>query len=188
GGRGALRASRHRLKKGPAGNGRGLFHIWPVRPPAQRMEDIMSPDTASTPPPLPSGERGRPPGLIIRALDPEDCDASSELIALPKVRWGTLRLPYASREQTRRWIEAGSDAHTRIVAVLDGRLVGNAGLSRFQGRRSHAAGIGLCVHDDFHGRGIGSALVGTLVEAADNWLNLHRLELTVFVDNEPAIR
>ena len=29
---------------------------------------------------------------------------------------------------------------------------------------------------------------GTLVDVADNWLNLRRLELTVYVDNEPAIR
>ena len=44
------------------------------------------------------------------------------------------------------------------------------------------------VHDDHCGRGIGTALVAALVDAADNWLNLKRLELTVYVDNEPAIR
>jgi putative acetyltransferase len=44
------------------------------------------------------------------------------------------------------------------------------------------------VHDDFIGRGIGAALLGELVEAADNWLAITRLELTVFTDNIPAIR
>jgi L-phenylalanine/L-methionine N-acetyltransferase len=44
------------------------------------------------------------------------------------------------------------------------------------------------VHDDFHRRGIGAALLAALIDTADNWLNLTRLELTVFVDNEPAIR
>ena len=42
--------------------------------------------------------------------------------------------------------------------------------------------------DDFHGRGVGAALLGALVDTADKWLNLRRLELAVYVDNEPAIR
>jgi len=44
------------------------------------------------------------------------------------------------------------------------------------------------VHDDFCRRGIGSALLGALVEAADGWLNIKRLQLTVYTDNETAIR
>jgi len=44
------------------------------------------------------------------------------------------------------------------------------------------------VHDDFQGRGIGSALMAALVDVADSWLDLKRLELKVYVDNAPAIR
>src|SRR5439155_24610069 len=58
---------------------------------------------------------------------------------------------------------------------------------QYKGRRSHVGGIGLCVHDDFHRRGIGSALLAALIDLADNWLGLRRLELTVYVDNAPAI-
>lgn len=46
----------------------------------------------------------------------------------------------------------------------------------------------MSVHDDFCGRGIGSAMLASLVDASDNWLNLKRLELTVSTDNEAAIR
>ena len=139
-------------------------------------------DHAAARPPLRAG------GLTIRAREPGDCDEIAALIQLPRVRWGTLRLPFVSREETRKWLEKPTEGHVSLVAMLDARLVGTAGLTPYKGRRSHAGGIGLCVHDDFHRRGIGAALLGTLLDVADNWLNLRRLELTVYVDNEPAIR
>ncbi len=127
-------------------------------------------------------------GLSIRAREPADWQEFAELLQLPKVRWGTLRLPFASKEQYRKWLESPPDGMTAIVAVLDGRIVGCADVTRDKGRRSHAGMIGICVHDDFHGRRIGSAMMAALVEVADDWLDLKRLELTVQVDNEPAIR
>jgi putative acetyltransferase len=138
-------------------------------------------------PAAPSGVSHRPSGLTIRAREPDDCEAVADLMALPKVRFGTLRLPFQTRAEIRKWLDAHSEGRTAIVAVLDGRLVGDAGINQYKGRRSHVGGIGLCVHDDFHGRGIGTALLGALVEAADRWFNLRRLELAVHVDNAPAI-
>ena len=46
----------------------------------------------------------------------------------------------------------------------------------------------MAVRDDWHGKGVGSALMQATVDLADRWLNLTRLELDVFTDNEPAIR
>jgi len=132
--------------------------------------------------------RARPDGLTIRAREPSDWQEIAALLQLPRVRWGTLRLPFVSADEARRWMEKPPDGVTGIVAVLDGRLVGSADVTQCKGRRCHAGGIGLVVHDDFHRRGIGAALLSTLVGVADNWLNLRRLELTVYVDNEPAIR
>jgi L-phenylalanine/L-methionine N-acetyltransferase len=43
------------------------------------------------------------------------------------------------------------------------------------------------VHDDFVGRGVGSALLAAAIECADHSLGLRRIELTVFADNAPAI-
>ncbi|PRD41059.1 GNAT family N-acetyltransferase [Phyllobacterium phragmitis] len=127
-------------------------------------------------------------GLTIRATRVEDCEALAALVNLPGFRAGTLRLPFQTIEGTRKWLENQSADTLNIVAVLEGRLVGHAGLNRHRGRRSHCAGIGMGVHDDHRGEGIGTALLGALVDAADNWLALKRLELTVYVDNEPAIR
>lgn len=127
-------------------------------------------------------------GLIIRALEPGDWPEIAALTELPKVRWGTLRLPYTPKERWRKWMESPAEERTGIVAALDWRIVGVADIFQSKGRRRHVASIGISVHDDFHGRGIGTALMAALVDTADNWLDLKRLELTVYVDNAPAIR
>ena len=44
------------------------------------------------------------------------------------------------------------------------------------------------MRDDWHGKGVGSALMRAALEVADRWLELSRLELTVYTDNAPAIR
>lgn len=45
----------------------------------------------------------------------------------------------------------------------------------------------MSVHDDHRRQGIGKALMLELIDAADKWLNIMRIELTVFTDNKPAI-
>lgn len=133
-----------------------------------------------------SGEQP-PGGLSIRAREAADWRDIYTLTQLPNVRWGTLRMPYANPDATRKWLETPQESFVGIVAVLDGRLVGTAGIAQDKGRRSHVGGIGIMVHDDFCRRGVGTALVTALIDTADNWLNLKRLELGVYVDNEPAI-
>lgn len=54
-------------------------------------------------------------------------------------------------------------------------------------RTRHSGSIGIMVHKDYQGEGIGKALFSKIIDLADNWLKLMRLELTVFVDNERAI-
>jgi putative acetyltransferase len=44
------------------------------------------------------------------------------------------------------------------------------------------------VHDEWQGKGVGKALMRAGLDLADKWLNLTRLELEVYTDNEPAIR
>jgi putative acetyltransferase len=48
--------------------------------------------------------------------------------------------------------------------------------------------MGMSVHDEWQGKGIGTALMLAAVDLSDNWLNLRRLELEVYTDNESAIR
>src|SRR4029434_3060198 len=76
-----------------------------------------------------------------------------------------------------------------LVAEAGGELVGNAGLHSMgrSARRRHVGYIGMAVRDDWHGRGVGTALMGAIVDLADNWLGYRRLELTVYTDNAAAI-
>ena len=55
-------------------------------------------------------------------------------------------------------------------------------------RRSHIGEINIGLDDGFVSKGIGSAILGALLDVADNWRALKRVELTVYADNEPAIR
>ena len=74
------------------------------------------------------------------------------------------------------------------VALFDGKVVGNLGLEVcVNPRRRHVASFGMGVKDDVLGKGVGSALIKTAIDLADNWLNLKRLELIVYTDNERAL-
>jgi putative acetyltransferase len=129
-----------------------------------------------------------PAGLVLRDLRAEDAVALTDLANLPGYRQNTLRPPFQTVADSRGYIERPSQGGARMAAILDGTLVGTAGLERFQGRRSHVGEIGLGVHDDHVGRGIGTAMLIALLDSADAWLGLVRVQLTVFADNVGAIR
>jgi putative acetyltransferase len=99
-----------------------------------------------------------------------------------------LRLPFHTPEEVRGWIEKAAPADIALVATVDDQIVGVAGLHRLTGRQAHVGQIGMGVHDDWTGKGIGTRLLAALIDPADRWLGLRRLQLTVFSDNEPAIR
>ena len=127
-------------------------------------------------------------GLSVRALCVSDAEAVTELMNLPGYRAGTLRPPFQSIDAVRKRMENPSPDAINLVVELDGKLVANGGMNRFEGRRQHAASLGMGVHDDFTGRGIGTFLMAAMLDAADNWHDIKRIELTVYTDNDAAIR
>lgn len=128
------------------------------------------------------------PNLTIRSIEPEDYRAMQALFTLPGVIWGTMQLPFPSVEIWRKRVTELPENRRLLVACVDDKLVGNAGLSiPSSPRRRHVGEIGMAVHDDWCGRGIGTALLHSVIDLADRWLNLSRLELSVYVDNAPAI-
>lgn len=129
--------------------------------------------------------------LKIRRTQPADAPAVARIFDGPKVVWGTMQLPFASAEVWHQRLSRETDATLiSLVACVGGDLVGALGLhlNGGQPRRQHVAEVGMAVRDDSQGRGVGHALLGAALDLADRWLALRRVQLTVYVDNEPAIR
>src|SRR5262245_63202102 len=94
--------------------------------------------------------------IRIRAREPEDLAAITEIMSCSSVIDGTLRLPFTSTAQEReRLAQHQANVHS-LVAEVDGRVVGTLGLHlESNPRRRHSGGLGMAVHDDFQGRGVG---------------------------------
>lgn len=127
-------------------------------------------------------------GLLIRAPEPRDVPALTAMTNLPGVRAGTLRLPYTGEEFVRRRLLDVQPGTHVVVGEVAGEAVAWATLIRGGGRRAHLGEVFLAVHDDHWGRGVGGAMLGALVDLADNWLGLLRLQLEVSAENPRARR
>jgi len=109
--------------------------------------------------------------IVIRAVEPGDYAALAEIHNQPKACAGTLSIPLQSVNDAEQRFRL--DANNRmLVAEIDGRVVGSAGLHLNRGRRAHSGSIGMAVRDDFQGQGVGRALMAKLMDLADNWYNL----------------
>jgi L-phenylalanine/L-methionine N-acetyltransferase len=128
--------------------------------------------------------------ITIRRAEPNDYEALYKIFTGPKVIRGTLQLPYPSLEIWRKRLAEPEEGRYNLLAVVGDEIVGHLGLGTKPNRprRKHVGEIGMSVRDDFQGQGVGTVLLQAAVDMADNWLNILRLELTVFVDNEPAVR
>ena len=125
----------------------------------------------------------------VRAFEMKDWEDVAELFLAPNCRWGTMQMPFQSRDDIKKKLENPSGTMHRLVAV-DGSsatVIGMLGLHLFSGRRAHAAGLGMFVHDDHQDKGVGTLLMEAGLELADRWLNLRRIELAVYTDNPRAI-
>jgi L-phenylalanine/L-methionine N-acetyltransferase len=126
-------------------------------------------------------------GVVIRAMEISDIDDIQALYSQSSVAAMTLQVPFQSRTEIETRLAPNPDLR-RLVAEIHGEVVGDAGLMLYRGRRKHAGSIGMAVREEYQGKGIGAALLAAILELADNWYDLRRVELEVYVDNLPAIR
>ena len=81
-----------------------------------------------------------------------------------------------------------SDNEVELVAVIDGRIVGSAGVSAVRSRRkvAHRARFGISILKEYWGMGIGRVLMESCIDCARR-VGYTQLELEVVADNERAV-
>jgi len=131
--------------------------------------------------------------ITIRPLRLSDTGDIYEIMHMPNVLWGTAQLPSKSLENWRKTMEHWLDdehVHVFVAEVsheVGDKVVGSIHLRVGKGRESHVGTISMAVHDSYQGQSIGKMLMFTIIDLADNWLNLLRLQLEVYTDNERAV-
>lgn len=128
-------------------------------------------------------------GLEIRRAEADDAGSIYEMFISPQVYESTLQLPYPSRGYWRKRLTEDEGCY-HLLAVSGEHVIGIISVETFPNlpRRRHAGHIGISVAEAWQGKGVGKVLMQAGIDLADKWLNLMRLELEVYVDNEAGIR
>lgn len=129
--------------------------------------------------------------IIIRHAEPDDYQAFHHIYSQPVAYAGTLQMPYVSAELwKKRLADKSTEGSFHLVACVEGEVVGSLAvfIIAHSLRRRHAASFGMGVHDKWQNKGIGTELMKAAIDLADNWLNVVRLELTVYTDNIAAVK
>lgn len=130
--------------------------------------------------------------VFIRPVKLEDAVAINEMRRMDGVRENTLGLFSERITRSENFIKnLDENSHLMVAEVeKDGikEVIGLCGLHIFPNPRlRHSASIGISIHKDYQGMGVGKKLMEKIIDLADNWLMLVRLELGVVCDNEKAI-
>ncbi|WP_020580797.1 GNAT family acetyltransferase [Endozoicomonas elysicola] len=125
---------------------------------------------------------------VIRHAEVSDLKAIGEFFRDPEVTRQTSQIPYRSQEYWNNLFNMDDKNHIQLVAEVSGQILGHLGLHTQENpRRKHCASFGITVHPEAQGKGIGKQLMKAMIDLADNWLNLVRIELDVYTDNTQAI-
>lgn len=129
-----------------------------------------------------------PDSVTIRAAEPADAMGISALLGSVGTFEGTLQLPDMPLVSRQEMLTRVDPLSCKLVAEDHGRIVGSAGLHALPAslRRAHVRMLGLAVAPDWQGRGLGRQMMLRLLDWADHWAGVLRIELFVHTDNERA--
>ena len=127
--------------------------------------------------------------ISIRRATPEDASGLTALMSEEAVYGNLLQLPHPSEATWRERLEAkSSNGDVQLLAIAQDQVIASAGLhGNIHIRRRHAMHLGMAVAPAAQGKGVGSALMAALVDYADRWAAVLRIELNVYSDNARAI-
>lgn len=126
--------------------------------------------------------------IIIRAVKLSDAPDINEMRIQDGVRENTLALITETVMKSENFLKnLDADSHL-LVAEAQGKVVGVVGLNVMKNpRMRHSASLGISVRKEYQRQGIGRKLMEKILDLADNWLMLIRVELGVLEDNEKAM-
>ncbi|WP_236175054.1 GNAT family N-acetyltransferase [Pseudomonas pseudonitroreducens] len=127
-------------------------------------------------------------GIRIERCTEQHINGLAALYNEPAVARQLLQMPHQAPELWRKRLVLDDERRLTLLAMHQDQVVGSASLEQYpRVRRAHCGSIGMGVATAWQGRGVGTRLLAELMEVADNWMGLRRVELTVFSDNQPAI-
>ncbi|MBB5018328.1 putative acetyltransferase [Chitinivorax tropicus] len=126
--------------------------------------------------------------VVIRRATVEDAPAVARIFEDQAAVAGTMQVPWPQADNWRKRLLDQSVDQVELVAMVDGGVVGIAGIRcESKLRRRHVGYIWMAIADRWQGKGVGSCMMAELIDLADSWFNLTRLELTVYTDNVAAV-
>ena len=120
----------------------------------------------------------------IRPIDVGDGKGINELRRMPGVFENILGIPSERVKRNEDYIVDMDENQHVFVAVLtlpnsEEIIIGTTDLTVNTNHRiRHSGSIGIMIHKEYQNKGVGTALINTLMDVADNWLMLVRVELT----------
>ncbi|PRD16041.1 GNAT family N-acetyltransferase [Pantoea coffeiphila] len=126
--------------------------------------------------------------IIVRHAEPDDAAALHQMYSQPETYSDTLQLPYPSLQRWQEKLKNTPDGQHMLVACINGQIVGQCFVAlNTPARRRHTATFGLGVDVRHRGKGVAKAMMTAIVDLCDSWLQVDRIELTVYADNQAAI-
>ena len=127
----------------------------------------------------------------IRPIKLEDAAGLNEMRNMPGVAENIFSVPSERVMSSEEYIRSLSRDDYVLVAEEQTedapKIIGCSSVRVDPRARSrHTGELKIYVHTDFQRMGAGSLMMERLIDLADNWLFLKRLELTVLADNEFA--
>lgn len=131
--------------------------------------------------------------IRLRAFEPSDAEANYALVNDQATMRGMMSgIPFpSSYADEQQWLSQQS-SYTRgeyqfAVETLDGELAGRCGVIRVDWK-NRMAKLAIMLGTPYRGKGYGKEAMQMLCDFCFREMNLHKLRVSVFAFNEPAIR